>query len=120
MSTPDHAPLTPLSFQVLVALAAGPSHGYGVIKEIEAAQGEPMHSSTGTLYLAIERLQEQGLIAEQAGNHPRRRNYALTARGRSVARAEAKRLATLLGAVAERKLVGREGLLRLLEPRSSR
>jgi Transcriptional regulator PadR-like family len=48
-------PLTPLSFQILVALADGPKHGYGILKEIEDGSGGSLKSSTGTLYLAIQR-----------------------------------------------------------------
>ena len=56
MNVGKRLPLTPLAGQSLVARADEPRHGYGIIKEIEGATGEPMKSSTGTLYLAIERL----------------------------------------------------------------
>ncbi|MGH9392051.1 MAG: PadR family transcriptional regulator [Vicinamibacteria bacterium] len=93
-------PLTPLSFQILIALADGPKHGYGILKEIEEASGEPLKSSTGTLYLAIQRLEQEGLLEEDetvAGEDSRRRYYRLSAQGREVAVAETRRLATLLG-----------------------
>jgi DNA-binding PadR family transcriptional regulator len=115
VSPASRLPLTPLSFQILVALADEPRHGYGIIKEIEETTGEPMKSSTGTLYLAIERLEEEGLIEEQASSDHRRRYYHLTSLGRSVAAAETKRLAKLLGVARSKKLVGAqklEGLLR--------
>ena len=101
-------PLTPLSFQILVALADGPKHGYGIIKEIEEASGDSLKSSTGTLYLAIQRLEHEGLLEEEkaAASDSRRRYYRLTPAGREVAVAETRRLATLLGVAQEKKLVG--------------
>jgi DNA-binding PadR family transcriptional regulator len=115
VSLESRLPLTPLSFQILVALADEPRHGYGIIKEIEEATGERLKSSTGTLYLAIERLEQEGLIEEEPSSDARRRYYRLTPLGRSVAAAETKRLATLLGVARSKKLVGAqklEGLLR--------
>ena len=116
-------PLTPLSFQILVALADGPKHGYGVLKEIEEASGEPLRSSTGTLYLAIQRLEQEGLIEEDetvAGEDSRRRYYRLTAEGRGVAVGETRRLATLLGVAREKKLVGAQKLDGLLKASTAR
>ena len=105
MAVEKRLPLTPLSFQILIAVADEPRHGYGIIKEIEGATGEPMKSSTGTLYLAIERLEREDLLEERPSRDPRRRYYRLTALGRATAVAEAKRLATLLGVARGKKLV---------------
>lgn len=113
----DRLPLTPLSFQILVALADGARHGYAIIKEIEAATGEPFSSSTGTLYLAIERLEQEGLIEEERSHDRRRRVYGLTVLGREVAAAETRRLATLLGVARGKKLVGGRQLETLLRKR---
>jgi DNA-binding PadR family transcriptional regulator len=110
----DARPLTPLSFQILVVLADGPKHGYGILKEIEEISGGSFATSTGTLYLAIQRLEQEGLL-EQVSGDSRRRYYALTQEGREVAAAEARRLASLLGVARGKKLVGPrqlEGLLR--------
>lgn len=107
MTVENRLPLTPLSFQILVALADQPRHGYGIIKEIEEATGEPLKSSTGTLYLAIERLGQEGLIEEKPSQDSRRRTYRLTALGREVAIAESRRLTKLLGVARGKKLVGR-------------
>jgi DNA-binding PadR family transcriptional regulator len=116
MTTSRRLPLTPLSFQILVALADRARHGYGIIKEIEEAAGERFSSSTGTLYLAIERLEQEGLIEEESSD-PRRRFYRLTSTGRDVAAAETRRLATLLGAARGKKLVGGRQLDSLLRKR---
>jgi DNA-binding PadR family transcriptional regulator len=116
-------PLTPLSFQILVALADGPKHGYGILKEIEEASGERLKSSTGTLYLAIQRLEQEGLIEEDAAvaaGDSRRRYYRLTPDGREVAVAETRRLASLLGVARGKKLVGARQLEGLLKESTAR
>jgi len=116
-------PLTPLSFQILVALADGPKHGYGILKEIEEASGERLKSSTGTLYLAIQRLEQERLIEEDeavAAGDSRRRYYRLTPDGREVAVAETRRLASLLGVARGKKLVGARQLEGLLKESTAR
>jgi len=92
-------PLTPLSFEILLSLADGPRHGYGIMKEAEERSGRPFPSSTGTLYLAIQRLQKDGMLtvasteAEASeGRGSRGRVWTLTPLGRAVAEAEAGRL----------------------------
>ena len=117
MSIESRLPLTPLSFQILVALADGPRHGYGIIKEIEETTEEPLKSSTGTVYLAIERLEQESLIEEEPSEDRRRRYYRLSALGRKVAAAEARRLATLLGVARGKNLVGARQLQALLKAR---
>ena len=118
MPTESRLPLTPLSYQILVALADGPRHGYGIIKEIEEATGETMKSSTGTLYLAIERLEQERLLEEEPTRDSRRRYYRLTAFGRETAAAETRRLATLVGVAKGKKLVGARQLDGLLKSAS--
>lgn len=119
MAARDHLPLTPLSFQILVALADAPRHGYGILKEIESSSREPFRSSTGTLYLAIQRLEQGGLIEEDPAHDSsdsRRRYYRLTEPGRAVAIAETRRLTRLLQAVRSKGLVGDRPSDGLLEP----
>jgi len=109
MKPKEHLPLTPLSFQILVALGQAPLHGYGIIKEIEETSGAPLQSSTGTLYLALHRLVEEGLVEEdhssRKGSDARRRYYRLTDLGRKVALAEAQRLIALLGSARTKRLL---------------
>ena len=98
-------PLTPAMFHVLVALADGQAHGYGILKEVERLTSGAVRLSTGTLYGIIKRLLADGLIREAAlapDDDERRRSYELTAFGRDVARAEAARLEHTL-AIARRK-----------------
>lgn len=99
-------PLTPAGFQVLLALAAGHTHGYAVMGFIEKLTGGAVRLGPGTLYRTIARLVADGLVAESGGGDPqaphdaRRRYYALTPLGRTAAAAEATLLARLV-AVAE-------------------
>lgn len=95
-------PLTPPVFQVLLALADGEKHGYGIIKEVERRTEGAVRMSAGTLYGIVHRLRKDKLIAE-SGARPdpslddeRRRYYRLTQFGRLVASEEARRLELLV------------------------
>lgn len=102
-------PLSPAMFHVLVALADGETHGYAIMKEVEALTDGAVRLSTGTLYGIIKRLLAEGLIRESAVNvtgDERRRSYALTPFGKDVARAEAARLEQTI-AIARRKTLFR-------------
>mgnify|MGYP000628046359 CR=1 FL=1 len=106
-------PLTPAVFQILLALADGERHGYGIMKEVAANTGGRMQMGPGTLYGSIKRMLAAGLI-EESGERPdpelddeRRRYYRLTPLGRRVAAAEAERLAALVH-VARAKCLLRE------------
>jgi DNA-binding PadR family transcriptional regulator len=106
-----HLPLTPLSFQILLALVDEERHGYGIMKEIESRTRGRMSPATGPLYLAAQRLLDTGLIAESAKrpapelDDRRRKYYKLTPLGRRVAAAEAERMAYLVGVAFEKQLV---------------
>jgi DNA-binding PadR family transcriptional regulator len=92
-------PLPNLSFHILLALGSGAAHGWAIIKRIhELTEGEA-NPSSGSLYLAMVRLEDSGLIEETdapADADARRRYYRLTRLGRAVARAEGERLARLV------------------------
>jgi DNA-binding PadR family transcriptional regulator len=98
----SHLPLTPAMFQVLVALADGEKHGYAIIKEVSRRTEGKVRLRAGTLYTAIRRFVDAGLIQESAErpdpslDDERRRYYRLTDRGRAVAVAEARRMAETL------------------------
>ena len=85
-------------FQVLVALADGEKHGYAILKEVTRRTEGKVVLRAGTLYTAIRRFVNDGLIAESderpdpALDDERRRYYRLTDRGRAVALAETERL----------------------------
>ena len=78
---------------VLASLAAGPRHGYAMIEDIDSRTG--MRLGPGTLYGALARLQERGLI-EPLESADRRRPYRLTAAGASVLREQVDALERVL------------------------
>ena len=94
-------PLPPATFHILLALATGDRHGYGIIQDVEARTGGALRLSPGTLYRSIQRLLEQGLIVEpkrpaDPSDDPRRRYYRITPFGTTVARAETRRFTHLV------------------------
>lgn len=106
----EDLPLTPLSHAVLLALADGDRHGYGIIKEVERQTDGAMSPGTGTLYAALHRMVDEGLIQESdrrpgADEDQRRKYYRLTAQGRALVRAETLRLARLVALAREKELV---------------
>ena len=107
--SPDASlPLTPISFEILLALADGDRHGYAILQAVEGRVAGVLPMRTGTLYRALARLLDEGLIERSAsadGDDERRRNYRITARGRTVARAEARRLADQVEAARAHRLL---------------
>ena len=103
--------LTPLTYQILMALADEERHGYGIIKEIEARLGEGSAPSTGALYLALQRMEQDELVQEAAApssdDDPRRRYYRLTRAGRALAVKESGRLAALVKVARDKNLLPR-------------
>jgi len=78
--TADSGRFTEPSLLILVSLSEGPKHGYAIIQDVEHGTGRPM--GPGTLYAALARLEEQGLV-EPLAPVDRRRPYRLTAVGAS-------------------------------------
>ena len=95
-------PLPPATFHILVALADEDRHGYAIMQDVTARTGGDLKLAAGTLYRSIQRMLEQGLISETSErpapelDDERRRYYRITPFGRSVAKAEAGRLAQML------------------------
>jgi DNA-binding PadR family transcriptional regulator len=104
-----------MEFEILLSLADGDRHGYAILQDIAARSDGAVVARPGTLYRAVSRLLQTGLIEEvdgaprrtRAGNHvdERRRYYSLTPDGRRVAEAEAQRLARQVRAARSRKLL---------------
>ncbi|MGE0443437.1 MAG: PadR family transcriptional regulator [Gemmatimonadales bacterium] len=96
-------PLTPQVFHILLALADGDRHGYGIIQDVEAGTGGAIRLGPGTLYGALKRLVRAGLVRETARrpardqDDERRRYYALTEAGRRLLSTESRRLADAVG-----------------------
>lgn len=103
-------PLADLPFQILLALGQGASHGYAVGKEIEERTSGRLNPTTGSLYQALRRLREDGLVAPTdppAGDQnedPRRRYFHLTPMGRRVMALEVERMEGLISLARERSL----------------
>jgi DNA-binding PadR family transcriptional regulator len=104
-------PLTPISFEILLALLDEPQHGYAILQVVGARAGSLLPMRTGTVYRALARLMDEGLIAEAdaavsaAEQDERRRTYRITTAGRKIARAEAERLASQVAAARARRLL---------------
>ena len=104
-------PLSPVAFEILLALADGERHGYSILQEIEGRSAGAISLHAGSLYRALARLLESTLIEEldtppQSGkDDERRRYYRLTDRGFAVARAEAARLEGQVSAARARRLL---------------
>lgn len=96
-------PLKPVDFMVLMTLARGERHGYGIVADIAEQTEGRIRLVPGNLYAVLQRLDGKGLLAE-TDRRPapdlddrRRRYYAITAFGRRVLSAEAERLKGLVG-----------------------
>src|SRR4029450_2054309 len=59
------ATLRPVEFHILISLAAGERHGYGIIRDIEA-RGDDAVPDVGTMYRALARMVESGLVGAGA------------------------------------------------------
>ncbi|MEV6206521.1 PadR family transcriptional regulator [Kitasatospora sp. NPDC051914] len=91
---------------LLTALADAPRHGYALIQEVAEISAGRVRMRTGTLYGALDRLLQQGLIEverEEVVDGRARRTYALTEGGRHVLAAETERLRAVV-AEAERRM----------------
>ena len=99
----DTPPVRRVEFHILLSLAVGERHGYGIIRDIEA-RGETAVPDVGTMYQALARLSELDPIeaasrrAAPDAHHERRNYYRITDAGRRVARAEVRRLEALMRA----------------------
>lgn len=104
-------PLPSAAFQILLSLADGDLHGYGIMRRVEQQSNGRIRLGPGTLYSSIQALLEDGLIEEvdpsgdECGDE-RRRCYRLAASGRKRARTEAERLANLLRVARSKKILG--------------
>jgi DNA-binding PadR family transcriptional regulator len=106
-------PITPAIFHIMLALAGGESHGYGIMQDVERITNGETRLGPGTLYRSIQRMVVDGLIEELAislddqADDDRRRYYRLTPKGKALARAEALRLAELVDGARQRGLIPR-------------
>ena len=99
---------------MLLALADGDLHGYGIRQEVARQTDGAIKLGAGTLYEAIQRLEQTGLIAEtdtpeQDDDRPRR-FYRLTKQGWTVVRGEVDRLQRLVGLRADQAAPAPDGI----------
>jgi DNA-binding PadR family transcriptional regulator len=110
--TPEEfLPLTPAVFHILIALGDGESHGYAIMQDVLAKTGGSVRLSAGTLYGAVSRLLDDGLI-EELEERPdpemddtRRRYYRLSNLGGRVLHAESNRLTELVRSARATKAI---------------
>lgn len=110
----SHLPLTEPTFYILLSLTPGKKHGYAIMKDVEALSDGTVKLSTSTLYTALSRLLDQGLI-ERVPNSPEnnpgpglpRKAYILSETGRRVLEAETNRMQALVATARLR--LGEEG-----------
>jgi len=114
-SDPDgFLPLTPIAFEILLALGEDERHGYAVLQAMEERSSGSVSLHAGTLYRALARLVDRGLLEEldeapDPDTDERRRYYRRTELGRRVAAAEARRLASQVGSARAQGLLGETG-----------
>jgi transcriptional regulator len=104
MTAPNQAELLhgTLDTLILKTLAGGPMHGYAIGKWIEDATDSTIELEEGSLYPALYRMEEQGLIAAEWGpteNNRRAKFYQLTPEGRKQLVREETRWGQLVNAI---------------------
>lgn len=110
----QHLPLTVPVFQILLSLADQDLHGYAIIQDIRERTAGEVDLTASTLYAAIRRLLDGGLVEEldtrpgPEDDDARRRYYRITALGLDVARLEAARLERAVKMARRKKLVPRK------------
>lgn len=95
-----HLPLTETTFYILLVLTT-PSHGYGIIQEVDRLSGGLVKIAAGTMYGAIENLLKLNWIEEIPSIDKRRRVYKITDIGEEVLVLEIERLKNLVGLSSE-------------------
>ena len=107
----EFLPMNHADLHILLVLADGERHGYGIMSDVEEITGGSTTFGPGTLYTSIKRLLTSGLIEESA-NRPdpklddeRRRYYRLSALGRKVLTAESERLSVLLRYARDHRII---------------
>ena len=89
-------------FHILLALAGGDRHGYGIMKDVLRQSDGEVRLGAGTIYGTLQRLIEAGLVLEAPRAGPRtvdgraRRYYRITAKGRQSLDVDVRRLETLV------------------------
>jgi len=110
-------PLKTHWFHIMLSLAGGEQHGYGIMQEVLNRTTGKVRLWPATLYGSVKRLIEAGLIEESAErpapelDDARRRYYRLTPMGRRVLDAECERLQELVRTIQEKQGRVKQGLV---------
>lgn len=105
------ASLTPAVFHILLALAKGELHGYGIMKRVEADSSGNVKMGAGTLYGSLKRMLDGGLVAESgkrvdpAMDDARRIYYRITGVGEKALAAELERFDRIVSLARKQKLL---------------
>ncbi|HYN10383.1 MAG TPA: PadR family transcriptional regulator [Vicinamibacterales bacterium] len=104
-------PLTPIVMHILLALVDRDRHGLGIAEHIEEFTAGRVSLGPGTLYGAIKRLLETGLVEDvESGpkddsQDPRRRYYTITPVGQRALELETRRLADVLDVARVKRVI---------------
>ena len=91
-----------LDLLILKTLSSGPMHGWGISLRIQQVSGEVLQINQGSLYPALHRLEQQGLISAEWGASENKRQakfYALTSDGQKQLEQETANWERMAGAV---------------------
>ncbi len=109
MTSANPTPLTPAVFHILLALASGERHGYGIMKQVEADSQGKVSMGPGTLYGSLKRMLDAGLVKESDRrvdpdmDDERRIYYQITAVGVQALEAELDRYQHIVAVAQQRK-----------------
>lgn len=104
-------PLTPAVLHILLALAPGARHGYGIMKQVDSDSRGKVRMGPGTLYGSLGRMIDAGLIAESDQrvdpelDDERRVYYEITGLGREALEAELERYREVVDVARSRTLL---------------
>ncbi len=109
-TTIPNSPLTPAVFYILLALADGERHGYGIMKQVEVDSQGKVTMGPGTLYGSLKRMLDAGLVKESnkrvdpAMDDQRRIYYQMTSIGAQALAAELARYRRVITLAQQRQL----------------
>lgn len=103
----DVRPLSPLSVAIMMIVSNEPAHGYAILRALEQQPGPRLVGGAGSLYAALERLTEGGLLVERSDDSDARRRgaFGVTALGRRTLAAELLRMADIVAEARARRLI---------------
>ena len=105
-SAESRLPLTAAVFSILLTLANGEKHGYGIMKAVAEPDAGALSMGPGTLYGSLDRMVQSGLVEETGmTDDERRRYYRITKLGNQVLTAEIARLNRTLAGARRRGLL---------------